>query len=61
MSVESVEPAGRTQDEPVTDVLALSLAELRTVEHPVLREVLDDLREHAARPGEMLWGYASAF
>ncbi|ALV33602.1 FxSxx-COOH cyclophane-containing RiPP peptide [Streptomyces sp. CdTB01] len=48
-------------DEPVTDVLALNLTELRTVAHPVLREVLDDLRERAARPGEMLWGYGSAF
>ncbi|MFI2430913.1 FxSxx-COOH cyclophane-containing RiPP peptide [Streptomyces sp. NPDC018693] len=48
-------------EEPLGDVLGLSLADLRTVEHPVLREVLEDLRERAAQPGEMLWGYGSAF
>jgi FXSXX-COOH protein len=53
--------AGPTPDEPPADILALNLAELRTVRHPLLREVLDDLRERAAQPGEMLWGYGSAF
>jgi FXSXX-COOH protein len=47
--------------QPPVDVLALDLAGLRTVEHPLLRAVLDDLRDGAAEPGEMLWGYGSAF
>lgn len=44
-------------DEPLPDLLALDLAELGTIEHPVLREVLADLRERAEHPGEMLWGF----
>lgn len=43
--------------DPLPDLLRLDLAELRTVEHPVLREVLAELRERAARPSEMLWGF----
>jgi FXSXX-COOH protein len=58
MSAESARP---TPDEPPADLLALNLAELRTIRNPLLREVLDDLRERAAQPGEMLWGYGSAF
>ncbi|MEU6088031.1 FxSxx-COOH cyclophane-containing RiPP peptide [Streptomyces sp. NPDC047085] len=58
------ENAGPPQD--LTDVpdlpdlpelTALDLEELRTVEHPVLREVLAGLRERAERPSEMLWGF----
>lgn len=56
-----MESAESMPDEPFADVLALSLTELRTIRHPVLSEVLDDLRERAAQPGEMLWGYGSAF
>lgn len=48
-------------DEPELDVLAMSLAELRAVEHPVLCEVLEDLGERAAQPGGMLWGFNSSF
>lgn len=58
MSVERAEPV---PDEPLLDVLAMNLAELRTVRHSVLREVLEDLRERAAQPGEMLWGFSSSF
>ncbi|MFJ3232717.1 FxSxx-COOH cyclophane-containing RiPP peptide [Streptomyces sp. NPDC086787] len=58
MSVSDAEPG---RDEPLPDVLTMSLAELRTARHPVLREVLADLRELAARPGEMLWGFSSSF
>jgi FXSXX-COOH protein len=39
------------------ELTALDLEELRTVEHPVLREVLAGLRERAERPSEMLWGF----
>ncbi|MGW5094327.1 FxSxx-COOH cyclophane-containing RiPP peptide [Streptomyces nodosus] len=46
--------------EPLPDLLELDLGELRTVEHPVLREVLEELRDRAARPSEMLWGFNSS-
>ncbi|AVV40521.1 FxSxx-COOH protein [Streptomyces sp. ID05-04B] len=45
--------------EPLPDLLALDLAELRTIGHPVLREVVEDLRERAARSSETLWGFDS--
>ncbi|MDQ0959202.1 FXSXX-COOH protein [Streptomyces sp. B4I13] len=43
--------------EPLPDLLALDLAELRTIGHPVLREVVEDLRERAGRSSETLWGF----
>ena len=43
--------------EPLPDLLALDLAELRTIGHPVLREVVEDLRERAERSSETLWGF----
>ncbi|MFI5659706.1 FxSxx-COOH cyclophane-containing RiPP peptide [Streptomyces sp. NPDC051684] len=46
--------------EPCPDPTELSLADLRKAEHPVLDEVLEDLREREERPGEMLWGFSSA-
>jgi len=45
------------RDEQLPDLLGLDLEELRTVRNPVLQEVLEDLRERAARPSEMLWGF----
>ncbi|GGQ56852.1 FxSxx-COOH cyclophane-containing RiPP peptide [Streptomyces asoensis] len=45
---------------PLPDLLALGLGELSTIEHPVLREVLKDLRERATQPSEMLWGFNNA-
>ncbi|MFF7141756.1 MULTISPECIES: FxSxx-COOH cyclophane-containing RiPP peptide [Streptomyces] len=57
-------PDGQTAEErtqePLPDLLELDLGELRTVEHPVLREVLEELRDRAARPSEMLWGFNSS-
>lgn len=54
------ERADRTRpDEPLPDLMELSLAELRTIEHPVLRDVLTDLRERSARSSEMLWGFGN--
>ncbi|MET9562628.1 FxSxx-COOH cyclophane-containing RiPP peptide [Streptomyces tauricus] len=50
-----------TAAEPLPDLLALGLAELRTIEHPVLAEVLAELRERAEQPSEMLWGFNNAF
>ncbi|MEU3984997.1 FxSxx-COOH cyclophane-containing RiPP peptide [Streptomyces sp. NPDC026672] len=47
-------------DEALPDLLGVDLEELRTVQHPVLREVLADLRERATRPSEMLWGWNNA-
>ncbi|MEV6015972.1 MULTISPECIES: FxSxx-COOH cyclophane-containing RiPP peptide [unclassified Streptomyces] len=43
------------------DLLDLDLAELRTVQHPVLAEVLAELRTRSGQPGEILWGFNSAF
>jgi len=42
------------------DLLTLDLEELKNVDHPVLRELVDDLRDRAARPSEMLWQFAAA-
>ncbi|MFF9361976.1 FxSxx-COOH cyclophane-containing RiPP peptide [Streptomyces griseoluteus] len=43
--------------EPLPDLLTLDLEELRTLDHPVLREVLDTLTARAGQPAEMLWGF----
>ncbi|WP_217167626.1 FxSxx-COOH cyclophane-containing RiPP peptide [Streptomyces sp. AC512_CC834] len=55
---EPVLPGG---EEPLPDLLELDLAELGTIEHPVLREVLGELRARAAEPSEMLWGFDNSF
>ncbi|MEU3185409.1 FxSxx-COOH cyclophane-containing RiPP peptide [Streptomyces sp. NPDC006923] len=43
------------------DLLGLDLAALRTLTHPVLTEVVADLRDRAEQPREMLWGFTNAF
>ncbi|WP_078877224.1 FxSxx-COOH cyclophane-containing RiPP peptide [Streptomyces sp. 150FB] len=43
------------------DLLALDLTALRTLDHPVLSEVVADLRGRAGQPREMLWGFNNAF
>ncbi|WP_393060438.1 FxSxx-COOH cyclophane-containing RiPP peptide [Streptomyces sp. LN549] len=43
------------------DLLGLDLEALRTLDHPVLAEVVADLRGRAEQPREMLWGFQSAF
>ncbi|MGW1782164.1 FxSxx-COOH cyclophane-containing RiPP peptide [Streptomyces sp. NPDC002143] len=54
-----------TTDSPdltdLPDLTELSLAELGTIQNPLLQEVLADLRERARRPSEMLWGWNSSF
>lgn len=57
------ESAGRGAQGPgeLPDLLGLDLEELRTLDHPVLTEVLADLRGRAERPREMLWGFTNAF
>ncbi|MEV7367386.1 FxSxx-COOH cyclophane-containing RiPP peptide [Streptomyces sp. NPDC091299] len=57
---EAGEPTAQAP-KPLPDLLELDLDELRTLRHPVLTEVLDELRERAAQPSEMLWGFNSAF
>lgn len=52
--------SGPSGVEPLPDLLELDLAELRTLDHPVLDEVLADLRERAGRPSEMLWGFQNS-
>ncbi|MEU2617483.1 FxSxx-COOH cyclophane-containing RiPP peptide [Streptomyces sp. NPDC007157] len=58
-SLSDAESAGATQ--PLPDLLELDLGELKSVDHPVLRQVLAELTERAVRPTEMLWGFNSAF
>lgn len=43
------------------DLLGLDLETLRTLHHPVLAEVVADLRSRAEQPREMLWGFNNAF
>ncbi|WP_079125112.1 FxSxx-COOH cyclophane-containing RiPP peptide [Streptomyces lushanensis] len=43
------------------DLLALDLETLRTLDHPVLAEVVADLRGRAEQPRELLWGFNNAF
>ncbi|MET7647879.1 FxSxx-COOH cyclophane-containing RiPP peptide [Streptomyces sp. NPDC005426] len=49
-------PAGE-----LPDLLGLDLEDLRTLDHPVLAEVVADLRGRAQEPQEMLWGFDAAF
>ncbi|WP_327369821.1 FxSxx-COOH cyclophane-containing RiPP peptide [Streptomyces sp. NBC_01217] len=53
------EPSGGPDALP--DLLGLDLEALRTLDHPVLSEVVADLRGRAEQPREMLWGFNSAF
>ncbi|MBZ6207703.1 FxSxx-COOH cyclophane-containing RiPP peptide [Streptomyces olivaceus] len=55
------ETAPADGEQPLPDLLELHLAELGTIDHPVLREVLGELRARAAEPGEMLWGFDNSF
>ncbi|GAA4683431.1 FxSxx-COOH cyclophane-containing RiPP peptide [Streptomyces buecherae] len=63
-TAQHTDQAGRAGAEgsagPLPDVLGLDLATLRTLEHPVLDEVLGDLRDRVAQPREMLWAFNSA-
>ncbi|MEL5958584.1 FxSxx-COOH cyclophane-containing RiPP peptide [Streptomyces sp. CLV115] len=43
------------------DLLALDLESLRTLDHPVLAEVVADLRGRVEQPREMLWGFNNSF
>ncbi|MGD1222271.1 MULTISPECIES: FxSxx-COOH cyclophane-containing RiPP peptide [Streptomyces] len=53
--------ADRPAPEELPDLLELDLADLRTIQHPVLAEVLTELRDRAGQPSEMLWGFNNAF
>ncbi|MDX2682016.1 FxSxx-COOH cyclophane-containing RiPP peptide [Streptomyces soliscabiei] len=46
--------------EPLPDLHGLALAELATIEHPVLRDAVADLRDRSGQSSEPLWGFASA-
>ncbi|MEE1769615.1 FxSxx-COOH protein [Streptomyces sp. JV185] len=56
-------PAGGPSGGPgaLPDLLGLDLESLRTLDHPVLTEVVADLRGRAEQPREMLWGFTNAF
>ncbi|MGK5631362.1 FxSxx-COOH cyclophane-containing RiPP peptide [Streptomyces sp. URMC 123] len=43
------------------DLQGLDLATLRTLDHPVLTEVLTELRSRIEEPTEMLWGFGNSF
>ncbi|MEU9346812.1 FxSxx-COOH cyclophane-containing RiPP peptide [Streptomyces sp. NPDC048278] len=47
--------------EPLPDLLDLDLGDLKGVDHPVLREVLAELRARAVRSSQTLWGFNNAF
>ncbi|MHC5262553.1 FxSxx-COOH cyclophane-containing RiPP peptide [Streptomyces sp. UC4497] len=47
--------------EPLPDLTQLDLKDLEGLRHPVLSEVLAELRERAERPGEALWGWNNSF
>ncbi|MCX4845290.1 FxSxx-COOH cyclophane-containing RiPP peptide [Streptomyces sp. NBC_00893] len=47
--------------EALPDLLALDLESLRTLDHPVLAEVVADLRGRVEQPREMLWGFNNSF
>ncbi|MGW1653393.1 FxSxx-COOH cyclophane-containing RiPP peptide [Streptomyces atratus] len=56
-------PGGGSSGGPdaLPDLLELDLEALRTLDHPVLSEVVADLCGRAEQPREMLWGFNSAF
>ncbi|MFC9430823.1 FxSxx-COOH cyclophane-containing RiPP peptide [Streptomyces sp. NPDC056987] len=54
-------PLGTETAGELPDLLGLDLAALRTLDHPVLSEVVADLRGRAQQPREMLWGFNNAF
>ncbi|WP_314218812.1 FxSxx-COOH cyclophane-containing RiPP peptide [Streptomyces zaehneri] len=56
----TVAPEAPGAGEPLPDLLSLGLTELGTIEHPVLLELLEELRDRAGRASEPLWGFASA-
>ncbi|MEV7681118.1 FxSxx-COOH cyclophane-containing RiPP peptide [Streptomyces sp. NPDC088341] len=60
-AADGVETAGTQGSGALPDLLALDLEALRTLDHPVLTEVVADLRGRAEQPREMLWGFNNAF
>ncbi|KAF4405264.1 MULTISPECIES: FxSxx-COOH cyclophane-containing RiPP peptide [Streptomyces] len=58
MTTEETRPGGT--DAALPDLLDLDLSELRTVRHPVLEEVLAQLRDRTAEPTEALWNFNSS-
>lgn len=45
---------------PLPDLTQLDLRALRELDHPVLDEVLGELRARAGESSEMLWGFNNA-
>ncbi|MGW6744168.1 FxSxx-COOH cyclophane-containing RiPP peptide [Streptomyces sp. NPDC055025] len=60
-AADGVPNAGTQGGGALPDLLALDLETLRTLDHPVLTEVVADLRGRAEQPREMLWGFNNAF
>ncbi|UED84209.1 FxSxx-COOH cyclophane-containing RiPP peptide [Streptomyces profundus] len=57
MFIRSQETVSAGALSELPDVLGLSLAELREIDHPVLNTVLAELRERVARPLETMWDF----
>lgn len=58
MDTQPDDPTDAAGAEAPLDLLGMDLETLRTVEHPVLAELVGDLRERIAAPGgEALWGF----
>lgn len=55
------EPGAPGATGELPDLLGLDLEALRTMDHPVLAEVVADLRGRVEQPREMLWGFTNAF
>lgn len=55
----TVAPEVSGTGEPLPDLLSLSLEELRTIEHPVLQGVVDEVQDREGRSQWMLWGFDS--
>jgi len=56
---EALSPDVGGPKDALPDLLELDLEALRTLDHPVLADVLRDLRGRADKPREMLWGFSN--
>jgi len=54
-------PAAAGGTEALPELLELDLETLRTLDHPVLRALVAELRDRAEQPRETLWGFTNAF
>jgi FXSXX-COOH protein len=53
--------AGHASPPPLPDLTEVDLETLRTLDHPVLADMVTELRERAERPRETLWAFGNSF